>query len=118
MTLLKAMDWITVLGFLAGTLTTISFWPQLYKTWTTKSAEDVSMGMVLTFSLGVLLWLVYGMCLRAWPIIVTNAITVAMTATIAVLKFRYHVKKQPGEENVAGENIIASGWKNRSRGGR
>ena len=83
------MDWTTFLGFMAGALTTISFWPQLWKTWKTKSAGDVSLGMLLTFSVGVLLWLLYGVLLGAWPIIVTNLITVLLTMTILVLKLRY-----------------------------
>lgn len=83
------MDGATVLGFAAGLLTTIAFWPQLQRTWTTKSAEDVSLGMLLTFSSGVLLWLLYGVLLGAWPIIVTNAVTFLLTAAIAVLKVRY-----------------------------
>lgn len=83
------MDWTTLLGFIAGALTTISFWPQLVKTWKTKSAGDVSLGMLLTFSVGVLLWLLYGVLLGAWPIIVTNLITVLLTVTILVLKLRY-----------------------------
>lgn len=69
------MDGTSVLGFVAGALTTISFWPQLWKTWQTKSAGDVSLGMLLTFSVGDLLWLLYGVLLGAWPIIVTNLIT-------------------------------------------
>jgi MtN3 and saliva related transmembrane protein len=83
------MDWTTLLGFLAGALTTISFCPQLVKTWQTKSAGDVSLGMLLTFSAGVLLWLLYGILLGAWPIIITNLITVLLTVTILVLKLRY-----------------------------
>lgn len=83
------MDFVTVLGFIAGTLTTIAFWPQLSKTWKTKSADDLSLGMLLTFTTGVLLWLVYGLYLDALPIILTNLITFLLTLTILVLKIRY-----------------------------
>ena len=83
------MDGTSLLGFVAGALTTVSFWPQLWKTWRTKSAGDVSLGMLLTFSVGVLLWLLYGVLLEAWPIIVTNMITVLLTLTILILKLRY-----------------------------
>ncbi len=83
------LDGTSLLGFVAGALTTMSFWPQLWKTWRTKSAGDVSLGMLLTFSVGVLLWLLYGLLLGAWPIIVTNMITVLLTVTILILKFRY-----------------------------
>ena len=83
------IDGTSLLGFVAGALTTVSFWPQLWKTWRTKSAGDVSLGMLLTFSVGVLLWLLYGALLGAWPIIVTNMITVLLTLTILILKLRY-----------------------------
>lgn len=83
------IDGTSLLGFVAGALTTVSFWPQLWKTWRTKSAGDVSLGMLLTFSVGVLLWLLYGVLLGAWPIIVTNMITVLLTVTILILKLRY-----------------------------
>jgi MtN3 and saliva related transmembrane protein len=84
------MDGTSLLGFVAGALTTMSFWPQLWKTWKTKSAGDVSLGMLLTFSVGVLLWLHYGVLLGAWPIIVTNMITALLTVTILILKLRYN----------------------------
>lgn len=83
------MDGISVLGFVAGGLTTVSFWPQLMKTWRTKSAGDVSLGMLLTFSIGVSLWLLYGLLMEAWPIIVANLITLIVTLTILYLKLRY-----------------------------
>ncbi len=83
------MDFVTILGLIAGTLTTISFWPQLNKTWKTKSAEDLSLGMLLTFTTGVLLWLVYGLYLHALPIILTNLVTFFLTLTILILKIRY-----------------------------
>ncbi|MGQ0812248.1 MAG: SemiSWEET transporter [Nitrospiraceae bacterium] len=83
------MDFVTGLGFAAGTLTTIAFLPQLTRTWKTKSAEDVSLAMLLTFSTGVLLWIIYGLYLNAWPIILANGVTIILTAAILVLKIRY-----------------------------
>lgn len=81
-----AIDFVTMTGFLAGTLTTIAFWPQLQRTWATKSADDVSLAMLLTFSAGVILWAMYGVLLDSWPIIVTNVVTFVLTASILVLK--------------------------------
>lgn len=83
------MDVVTVVGFVAGTLTTVAFWPQLQRTWATKSAGDLSPAMLLIFTTGVLLWLVYGVLLGAWPIILTNAVTFLLTLAILVLKFSY-----------------------------
>jgi MtN3 and saliva related transmembrane protein len=86
------MTTIDLLGFAAGTLTTCAFWPQLQKTWVSKSAGDVSMGMLTIFSAGVCLWFLYGLVLQSWPIILTNFITLIMTGAILVLKLRYHAR--------------------------
>ena len=83
------MTGIDLLGFAAGTLTTCAFWPQLQKTWTSKSAGDVSLGMQAIFTSGVCLWLMYGLVLQSWPIILTNAVTLILTGVILVLKLRY-----------------------------
>jgi len=84
-----AMDMVTSIGFLAGALTTMAFWPQLRRTWMTRSAADVSLGMLLTFTTGVMLWLVYGLLLQSWPIILTNLVTFVLTVAILILKLRY-----------------------------
>jgi MtN3 and saliva related transmembrane protein len=83
------MELVTLIGFTAGALTTIAFWPQLQRTWTTRSAEDVSLAMLLTFITGVSLWFVYGMLVHSWPIIITNVVTFVLTAAILVLKLRF-----------------------------
>ena len=84
--MMEIANWI---GFVAGTLTTIAFLPQLERTWRTKSADDMSLAMLLTFTTGVFLWLLYGLYLMAWPIIVTNAVTFVLTLAILVLKLKY-----------------------------
>ncbi len=83
------MDQVTLIGLLAGTLTTIAFIPQLQQTWRTRSAQDVSLGMLLTFTTGVFLWLVYGLLLDALPIILANLVTLVLTLAILILKLRY-----------------------------
>lgn len=83
------MDYITILGLIAGTLTTVAFLPQLAKTWQTKSAKDVSLGMLTIFSTGVFLWLIYGFYLQALPIILANLITLIFNLIILGLKIRY-----------------------------
>ena len=83
------MDLVTGIGFMAGILTTIAFLPQLQRTWTTRSAEDVSLAMLLTFTTGVLLWFVYGVFLSSWPIILTNLVTFLLTAAILIPKLLY-----------------------------
>jgi MtN3 and saliva related transmembrane protein len=80
---------IDAVGMLAGTLTTISFLPQLVAVYRTKSAHDISYGYLLTFAFGVVLWLSYGILLRALPIILANAITLTLIVLILGLKIRY-----------------------------
>jgi MtN3 and saliva related transmembrane protein len=83
------MSLTELFGFLAGTLTTISFVPQVLKAWRSKRCDDLSWGMLVTFSAGVMLWLIYGLRLSAPPIIIANAVTLALLITIVVLKIRY-----------------------------
>ncbi|MFM7533861.1 MAG: SemiSWEET transporter [Rubrivivax sp.] len=80
---LTPTDW---LGFAAATLTTSSFVPQAVLTLRTKDVSGISLSMYGAFTLGVALWLVYGIMLRAWPIVVANTLTVALAATILVTK--------------------------------
>jgi MtN3 and saliva related transmembrane protein len=80
---------VTLLGFFAGILTTVSFVPQVFKAWRSKQCHDLSWGMLVTFSSGVVLWLAYGVMLWAAPIILANAITLVLLVTIGVLKLRY-----------------------------
>ncbi|MEX2162976.1 MAG: SemiSWEET transporter [Sulfuricaulis sp.] len=77
------------LGLLAGTLTTVAFVPQVVKIWKSKHARDISSGMFAIFSLGVLLWLFYGIQIEAWPVIFANALTLGLSLTILVFKIKY-----------------------------
>ncbi len=83
------MNFVTLIGFAAGTLTTLSFGPQVLKTYRTKRCDDLSAGMLLAFTSGVVLWLVYGLFLRSAPIISANAVTLALLVAIGAMKIRY-----------------------------
>lgn len=74
------------LGYLAATLTTASFVPQAWLTLKTRDVSGISLGMYSVFTVGVALWLVYGISLGEWPIIVANALTVALAAVILGMK--------------------------------
>ena len=78
-----------LIGMIAGTLTTIAFVPQVWKVWKTRSTRDVSLGMYVVFTTGVAFWLVYGLMLGAWPIVLANTVTLALTGTVLVLKLRH-----------------------------
>lgn len=77
------------LGTVAGFLTTVAFAPQVLGVWKTRSTRDVSLGMYLVFTTGVAFWLAYGLVLGAWPIIVANSVTLALTGTVLILKLRH-----------------------------
>lgn len=83
------MDNVTILGLAAGTLTTVAFIPQLAKAWQSKSTADLSWGMVIIFSTGVLLWLIYGIWIDSLPVILANAVTLLFQAGIIALKMKY-----------------------------
>ncbi|MBP0000472.1 MAG: SemiSWEET family sugar transporter [Cyanobacteria bacterium SID2] len=87
------MDEITVLGLLAGTMTTIAYLPQLIKTWKSKSADDISWSMLIALCFGIVLWLIYGASVRDIPVICANVVTLVLSSAILGLKIRYRFQK-------------------------
>ncbi|HUP97183.1 MAG TPA: SemiSWEET transporter [Usitatibacter sp.] len=83
------MDTTNLIGLVAGFLTTIAFVPQVTKIWKSKSAKDVSLPTFLAFSLGVGLWIAYGVLKQEPPIIIWNVVTLALSAAIVVMKWRF-----------------------------
>lgn len=79
---------INSLGMAAGVLTTMAFVPQLHKAVRTNSTRDISLGMLLSFNMGVVLWLVYGILLHKLPIILANAVTLMISGSLLALKIR------------------------------
>lgn len=83
------MTVISLIGFAAATLTTISFLPQVIKVWRTKSTQDISIEMFLLFSLGVFLWTLYGILIKDWAVFLANFITFILASTILTFKLKY-----------------------------
>lgn len=83
------MELITVLGLVAATCTTFSFLPQALKTIQTKQIKDLSLGMYIVLTTGVILWFVYGIFIKDLPIILANGISLIFTATILFLIIKY-----------------------------
>lgn len=79
-----------LIGYMAATLTTVSFVPQAMHSFRTKDVSGVSLGMYSLFTLGIALWLVYGLMISAWPIVIANIITLALASLILFMKLRYH----------------------------
>lgn len=82
-------QWIEGIGSVAAMLTTGSFVPQAWLTFKTRDVSGISLGMYSAFTVGVTCWLVYGLLLGAWPVVIANAITLALAAAILVMKLRY-----------------------------
>ena len=83
------MDIASVIGSIAGILTTAAFLPQLIKTFRSKSAKDVSGAMLAVLAIGVFLWFVYGLQISSAPIIIANLVTFILACTILILKITY-----------------------------
>jgi MtN3 and saliva related transmembrane protein len=80
------LEWM---GYVAATLTTLAFLPQAVKTIRSRDTRSISLGMYLVFTVGIVFWFGYGIALDSWPMIVANAITFVLAATILALKIRY-----------------------------
>ena len=80
---------VDIIGTVAAILTTASFVPQVWLTFKTRNVSGVSLGMYSAFTVGVALWLVYGLLMGAWPIVVANAITLALAIAILVMKLTF-----------------------------
>jgi MtN3 and saliva related transmembrane protein len=74
------------IGYLAATLTTLAFVPQALLTLRTRDVRGISLGMYSLFTVGIALWLVYGLYLGEWPIIAANAVTLLLAASILATK--------------------------------
>ena len=83
------MDTIVLVGYIAGTLTTLSFVPQVARAWKLKETRDLSLGMLLLFALGVLLWTLYGVWTGSFPIIAANIVTFVLILVLLWMKIKY-----------------------------
>ncbi len=81
-------NWTDWVGYAAAVLTTASFVPQAWLSFRSRDVSGISLSMYSIFTLGVALWLAYGIVLGAWPIIIANAITLGLSSSILTLKLR------------------------------
>ena len=80
---------IHYLGYFAGTLTVVAFLPQVIRTWQSRKTGDLSLGMFAILITASSLWIVYGIVIGDWPVILTNAGMVTLNGAIAAAKVRY-----------------------------
>jgi MtN3 and saliva related transmembrane protein len=84
---------IEIIGYCAAFLTTIAFLPQAIQSWRTRDLSGISLGMYSLFTVGVGLWLIYGLIIEKWPLILANALTFALALSILALKLRSNSPK-------------------------
>lgn len=80
------------LGFLAAFCTTIAFVPQAVKVYKSKHTKDISLGMFSLLIIGIVLWLWYGLLIKSYPIIISNAVTIIFALYIFIIKIRLDVR--------------------------
>ena len=84
------MNGIQLLGLAAGTITSVTFVPQVIKIWKTRSARDISLVMLLLLITGVMAWLLYGILVMDAAIIYTNSMVLAMSLILLYFKWKFN----------------------------
>ena len=102
------MNFISLVGFAAGTLCTLAYLPQALHSFRTKSVRDISLVMLISLNVGLVLWVAYGFLIRSLPIILPNAVTFFLAFLLLVMKLRYHEAAtaeivEPGSEAVGAQ---------------
>jgi MtN3 and saliva related transmembrane protein len=83
------MNWIEVVGLVGAFLSSITFIPQVYKAWQSKSVGDLSLTMILIVFTSTIVWLVYGVSLTLWPVILCNSIMAVLTMLLIYFKLTF-----------------------------
>jgi MtN3 and saliva related transmembrane protein len=89
------MDSIELIGLLGALLSSITFIPQVVRTWQIKSAGDLSMGMLLIVFTSTIVWLIYGFALNLLPVIIANGIIFLLSLMLIYFKIKFKRNKQP-----------------------
>ena len=84
------MPFVDILGYTAGFITSLTFLPQVIKTWKERSARDISLMMFIIAAVNEALWIVYGILLDNMVIILTNVTVLSMALIMIYLKLRYN----------------------------
>ncbi len=86
------MNWIEIAGHLGALLSSVTFIPQVYKAWQTKSVGDLSLAMMFIVFSSTLIWLFYGIALGLWPVILANGVIGVLSALLIYFKFTFPKK--------------------------
>jgi MtN3 and saliva related transmembrane protein len=91
--IVEVPKYVTVIGLAAASFTTLSFVPQLVRTWRLRRADEISFAWLMAFTTGIVLWLVYGLLLPSIPVILANFATLLLTLAILALKCVYRERR-------------------------
>jgi MtN3 and saliva related transmembrane protein len=83
------MNTTDFIGYFSAFLTTFAFVPQALHSWKTRDLSGISLPMYSIFSAGVVGWIVYGVSIASWPIVVANVVTLVLSCAVLWLKLRY-----------------------------
>jgi MtN3 and saliva related transmembrane protein len=86
------MNWIEIVGHFGAFLTSVTFIPQVYKVWKTRSVGDLSLTMMLIVLLSTLVWLAYAFALMLWPVIIANSIVCILSLLLIYFKIAFAKK--------------------------
>jgi len=91
---MNIQDFSGYIGSVAAMLTTVSFVPQVIHSYRTRDLSGVSLSMYSIFTLGVGLWLLYGVLKQDWPLMLANSITFCLAAMVLGLKIQQVAKNE------------------------
>jgi len=83
------MNYVDIIGYVAGLLVLLSLIPQIIKSWKTKSTKDISLLRYIIYIIGIIMWLIYGIILVNGPMIIANSISLVLASSILYLKLKY-----------------------------
>jgi len=99
------MTFSSSIGIVAACLTSLSFVPQVWRVIATRDTRAISLWMYLLFSTGVGLWLIYGLMLRLWPVIIANGVTLLLSLVVIFFKMREPGCSQSSSAGCQGESV-------------
>jgi len=83
------MNWIEIAGHIGAFLSSVTFIPQVYRVWKTRSAKDLSLAMMVIVFTSTIIWLVYGIALNLWPVILANTIICVLSLMLIYFKVTF-----------------------------
>ena len=96
---MMSATWTNVIGTAAALLTTLAFVPQAWHTFRTRDVSGISLGMYSAFTLGIVLWIAYGLAIGAWPVIIANIVTLLLALCILGMKIVIERRRARGRQN-------------------